>query len=124
MTTEDWVALGEAVKAARADLGLTQEEVAAAGGPSSATMRLIEGAMQDGYRPRTFTALERALGWPKGRARRLLRGEPEPVAPAPEPVVEWRLPPESAELTPEQRTYVEGLIRLLAASLQRKGDTG
>lgn len=125
---DDWQALAEAVKAEREELGLTQEQIASSGGPSTATMRLIEGAMQAGYRSRTLLALERSLGWPRGKVRRILRGEPEPevaITAVPRiPDIEWRIPPEAAALTPEQKTYVEGLIRLLAASLQRKGDNG
>lgn len=125
---EDWQALAEAVKAEREDQGLTQEQIANMGGPSTATMRLIEGAMQAGYRARTLVSLERALGWPRGRVRRILRHEGEPevaVTAAPRiPDIEWRIPPEAAALTPEQKAYVEGLIRLLAGPLQRKGDNG
>lgn len=74
MTDKDWKRLADAVRQRRDELGMTQEEVAAAGGPSTATMRLLEGALGTSYRSRTFTQLERALAWTRGTVRHVLDG--------------------------------------------------
>src|SRR5437868_268059 len=70
--------LAEFVRERRVDLGMTQEDARAAGGPSTATMRLIEGALQHGYHPATLRDLEKALRWERGSAARILAGG-EPV---------------------------------------------
>ena len=91
----DWQRLAALVSERRGDLGLTQEEVRAAGGPSTATQRLIEGGHQSRYQPRILAALETGLKWQRGSVRRILAGgdplplpgEPAtaPLAAAPEP---------------------------------------
>ena len=61
------------------DLGLTQAEVQSAGGPSPATLYLIESGRRGSYRPQVLRRLERALGWRAGSIRRVLAGgRPEP----------------------------------------------
>lgn len=83
-TSRDWQRLGALVSERRGDLGLTQEDVRAAGGPSTATQRLIEGAHQSRYQPVILARLEAALGWQPGSVRRILAGgEPVPVSAAP-----------------------------------------
>lgn len=78
---DDWQRLADDVRLRRGDLGLTQEEVAAAGGLSTATLRLIEGAKQPGYRPRVLRDLERGLQWERGSVRSILDGgDPLPAA--------------------------------------------
>jgi hypothetical protein len=68
------------VRERRDDLGLTQAAVAAAGGPSSATMRLIEGALQQGYQPAILNRLEDAIRWQRGSVRTVLDGgDPVPL---------------------------------------------
>jgi hypothetical protein len=64
--------LAAAVKTRRADLGLTQAHVADAGGPSTETLRLIEGEHLERYTHSTTRRLDKALGWIPGTARRLL----------------------------------------------------
>lgn len=73
-TRKDWSRLAARVRERRDELGLTQEDVRAAGGPSTATMRLIEGALQESYQPAILTRLEKALEWERGSARRILDG--------------------------------------------------
>lgn len=80
-TGDDWRRLAAYTRDRRGDLGLTQEELAAAGGPSTATLRLIEGARQPGYRPAILRALERALQWERGSVRAILDGG-DPVSEA------------------------------------------
>lgn len=70
----------------RNHLRMTQEEVKAAGGPSTATMRLIEGALQDSYRDVILGRLEDALRWEPGSVAAILSGgdptpRTEPVPP-------------------------------------------
>lgn len=67
--------LAEAVRNRRLALGdLTQAQVAERGGPSTETLRLIEGARQDRYGPRTLDRLDRALAWPAGTSASILAG--------------------------------------------------
>lgn len=81
--TKDWDRLAEFVRERRVDLGMTQEEVRAAGGPSTATMRLIEGALQSGYQPSTLRDLEKVLRWERGSVGVILAGgDPVPAGPA------------------------------------------
>lgn len=56
-----------------AQLRWTREDLAAAGGPASATLRK---AVQrgGGLTPRSLTRLDLALGWQDGSAERVLRG--------------------------------------------------
>jgi hypothetical protein len=73
---QPWINLAMAIKARRGALGLTQEQVTALGGPSTATLRLLEGAIQaGGYRDSTLNALDRALGWISGSHRQLMEGK-------------------------------------------------
>lgn len=65
--------LAAAVRARRFGLGdLTQAQVTERGGPSTETLRLIEGARQDNYSPRTLSRLDRALDWPSGYSAKIL----------------------------------------------------
>ena len=79
---------------------MTQEDVRAAGGPSTATMRLIEGGLQSRYQPVILGRLETALKWERGSVRRILAGgNPAPVddePAAPEPVPDL---PDDADVT-------------------------
>jgi len=89
-THSDWPRLAAFVRERRTDMGLTQEDVRAAGGPSTATMRLIEGGLQGAFQPATLRDLEDALRWRRGSVRAVLSGgDPVPLgeaaAPAPPP---------------------------------------
>lgn len=64
------------VRERRDFLGLTQEDVRGVGGPSTATMRLIEGALQDSYRPSILRGLERALRWAPNSVDQIIDGGP------------------------------------------------
>lgn len=75
----DWRRLADYVARRRNELGLTQAEVQAVGGPSAATVRLIEAARQDGYRDVILGRLEAALRWAPGSVGAILSGhEPTP----------------------------------------------
>jgi hypothetical protein len=70
----DWQRLGTYVSRRRDELGLTQSQVQARGGPSVATIRNIETAIKDNYRDSNLRALERVLNWPTGAIDRILTG--------------------------------------------------
>lgn len=79
---QDWRRLGTYVTRRRTELGLTQSQVQARGGPSVATVRNIERAIQDRYRDSALRSLERVLDWPSGAVDRILAGgEPKEAAP-------------------------------------------
>jgi transcriptional regulator with XRE-family HTH domain len=68
----DWERLGAAVQARRTRLRLRQEDIAAAGGPSHATLRRLErGAPLQG---RTLERLEQVLNWKVGVIQAILDG--------------------------------------------------
>jgi transcriptional regulator with XRE-family HTH domain len=71
---QDWSRLGRLVGERRTELGLTQAEVHSAGGPSPATLYLIEAGRRGSYRPQILRRLERVLGWRAGSIRRVLAG--------------------------------------------------
>ncbi|WP_067483848.1 hypothetical protein [Actinomadura hibisca] len=70
----DWPRLARFVLERRNELGLKQEEVRQAGGPSTATLRNIEGASQASYKPHILAGLERALQWKTGSVQAILSG--------------------------------------------------
>lgn len=76
----DWKRLGDLARRRREDLGLTQAEVQARGGPSVATLRYIESAAQEGYRGSVLRNLERALDWPPDTIDTILAGGNPPGA--------------------------------------------
>lgn len=79
MTTDDAARrLGEAIRQRRKELKLTQLDVQKMGGPSTATLRLIEGGKHTDFRASTSRPLERALGWNPGSIDLILDGK-EPV---------------------------------------------
>lgn len=86
---DKWRRLADYVIRRRAQLVMTQEDVRAAGGPSTATMRLIEGALQTSYRPVILARLEAALRWEAGSVQRILEGgEPIEARPSQSPPAE------------------------------------
>ena len=83
----DWANLGEQVRDRREELGLTQEDVAQKGGPSTATQREIERGKPMRKRPAIYRKLETVLRLREGSAMKaLLGGQVEPLesdSPAP-----------------------------------------
>ncbi|KXP00855.1 helix-turn-helix domain-containing protein [Tsukamurella pseudospumae] len=67
--------LAGAVKARRGALGLSQLDVAAAGGPSDTTQSKIELTLATKVGPRTLAKYDNALQWPAGRAAAIFSGE-------------------------------------------------
>jgi transcriptional regulator with XRE-family HTH domain len=72
----DWQNLARLTRERREELGLTQEDVAKSGGPSTATIRLIESKGAQSYRPKTYHQLEAALQLRPGSVRSALNGGP------------------------------------------------
>lgn len=72
--TRDWKRLGHYAQQRREQLGLTQQEVAARGGPSTATLRIIESGVEGSYRVKTLRQLDVGLGWAPGSSSAVLRG--------------------------------------------------
>lgn len=66
--------LADRVAARRGELGLTHREMQFAGGPSPATMSLIEGAGRDSLQVGIAGKLEKALQWAPGSVRAILAG--------------------------------------------------
>jgi hypothetical protein len=101
--TQDWRLLADAVIKRRTDLGMTQQDVQAAGGPGTATLRNIEGAHQMSYRGVILGRLERVLRWEPGSIDAILAGgDPTPIKTNPTPALR---PPR-----PQPGTLAEVLI--------------
>lgn len=75
MEPNNWERLGEAIRARRAQLGLTQQDVSRSGGPSDFTLSAIEQGTPRTYHQRTKMALERVLRWKSGAVESILAGE-------------------------------------------------
>lgn len=71
---KDWRRLAEQAAHRRAELDLTQMEVAQRGPLSLDRVQAIEGAKSAKYRLGTLLALERALEWAPGSVEQILRG--------------------------------------------------
>ena len=79
MSPPDWLRLGTYVRERRTELGLTQEEIATRGGPSTATLRLIEGG-KGPFRAKSLRQLADALHWTPESPRAITAGrEPAEV---------------------------------------------
>jgi transcriptional regulator with XRE-family HTH domain len=79
--TGDWQRLARLAVRRRAELGLTQAEVAQRGPLSLDRVQAIEGAKRTGYRLGTLLALERALEWGAGSVEAALGGGEPALAP-------------------------------------------
>ncbi|WP_224153475.1 helix-turn-helix domain-containing protein [Mycobacterium avium] len=75
-----WEMLGEAVRERRIELGLTQEQLAERGGPSTPTLRAIENNRAGRLSPRLRRSLERTLQWSAGSVDQVLAGQAASVA--------------------------------------------
>jgi hypothetical protein len=84
MEDPDWEALATAVRARRADLGLSQGGVAAAGGPSDVVISRVENNEEPRPRLDSLRKLDRGLNWEPGTSEAFLAGKPMPE---PSPVV-------------------------------------
>jgi transcriptional regulator with XRE-family HTH domain len=71
-----WVEVGEAVRARREHLGLSQVELAQAAHVSETTVRVLETHRRTSYRRGNLRAIARALDWPDDAIDRLRAGRP------------------------------------------------
>lgn len=69
-----YMRLAHFVRMRREELGMTQNQVQMAGGPSAAAVRYIEAGKETRPTARTINALERALGWTSGSIQVILDG--------------------------------------------------
>lgn len=112
---------GEIVYARRRELGMTQQDVAAAGGPSYATLYKIERT-DEPIGLGTFKKLDTALGWLPGSAARAYG---KGVAPA--PAIPESAPAQPVEGAPENVATTDGGDEVtdvhmeLAAALRSRG---
>lgn len=67
--------LGRQIRARRKELRLTQAQVQNLGGPSTATLRLIENGKAQDFRRSTTDILETILGWETGTISAILWGQ-------------------------------------------------
>ena len=73
---ERWELLADMVKAARDVLGMSsQSQLADAAGVAVGTVQRLEGGKPYPRLPNRTPAIERALGWPPGTARKIVEGE-------------------------------------------------
>src|SRR6201996_1749333 len=88
-TYDKWPALGAALRRRREERRMTRADVAAAGGPSPATIhRIEEGKVETGVKPATKTDRERTLALPSGWINDFLAGRATATPPAgPAPIV-------------------------------------
>lgn len=121
MSPPDWPRLGRYVRERRTELGLTQEEIATRGGPSTATLRLIEGGEQTAFRAKSLRQLADALHWTRESPRAILQGREPAEAADPIPVTResWPAEPEPATETeppePIPLAVADAISTLIAA---------
>ena len=121
MANRDWQNLARQVKERRDELGLTQPDIDAAGGPSTAVLRRIENAQGARYQPKTIRQLEQALRLRPGSIRAALAGGTFIPVDEEWPVPERRDPLlDSGGLSAEQVEMVRSYIRQLRDNGQDK----
>jgi len=74
LTDEDRVRIGQIIRARRAELNLTQDDVVELGGPSLGTQRSIENGRAERYQPKTLRSVDDVLRWRPGTAAKLVSG--------------------------------------------------
>ncbi|MFC3453978.1 helix-turn-helix domain-containing protein [Amycolatopsis speibonae] len=74
-SNETQARFGDAVRARRLELNLTQDDVVDLDGPSLGTQRSIENAHAASYQSKTLQSIDRVLRWKPGTSSKLLRGE-------------------------------------------------
>lgn len=74
---EDWSRVAAALTARMGERGISQRELSEMSGVSTATLREMERGADRRRSSVTLSAIERALGWPDGHLRMVLRGKGE-----------------------------------------------
>ena len=98
----DYVRVGNAIRDARLQLGLSQKELAVLADVFVSTIQNLEGRRRPKKWPPSIGAVERALGKPEGWARSVAEGRDVPV----EPVVATPTPPDH-ESTPRRGSLID-----------------
>lgn len=81
--SQDWSAVGDAIRTRLDDRGMTMTELATRSGVSLTTVRELVHVLNTRRRqPRTLASLSTALGWPDEHLGAVLRGRPLDDAPA------------------------------------------
>lgn len=76
----DRIRLALAIRARREELGFSQADIAARGGPSINTLRSMENGVNVNYQRVVVRRTERVLGWQEGSFAAILAdGEPTPI---------------------------------------------
>jgi hypothetical protein len=126
MGDRDWEALAKAVRARRADLGLSQGGVAAAGGPSDFVISRVENNEEPRPRLDTLRKLDRGLRWEPGTSEAFLDGGPVPEPSAVVPRVRVKRGGQWIEVDPNTsasaaaRITPEEQFERVAAAAQRQ----
>ena len=126
MEVRDWEALAKAVRTRRADLGLSQGGVAAAGGPSDVVISRIENNEEPRPRLDSLRKLDRGLRWEPGTSEAFLAGEPIPEPSPVVPRVRVKRGGECIDVDPNApsapRITPEEMLERLTADAQRQAD--
>jgi hypothetical protein len=126
MEDRDWEALAKAVRARRADLGLSQGAVAAAGGPSDFVISRVENNEEPRPRLDTLRKLDRGLRWEPGTSEAFLAGGPIPEPSALVPRVRVKRGGQWIEVDPDApsapRTTPEEQLERVRAAARRHSD--
>lgn len=94
-----WARLGRALRTAREQRRLSQEELADLAGVSVGSVQSLEaGTVPKARMPITLPPVAQALGWPAGAPEAVLGGEDPPAADG-----EWRDVPVPQQLLDEER---------------------
>lgn len=101
------------------DLGWNQFDLVRESGVSATTIRWLQTGVERDYRPGTLAKISKAVGWPAGAIRQMLRGEQ-----APEPITDPR--PGAVETTSmptlDQRiSRLEQAVDQLQEAMQDRG---
>jgi transcriptional regulator with XRE-family HTH domain len=96
--TEDWAAVGAAVKQRRTELGFTQVVLGERAVVSKQVVYELENEIVRRRSPRTLSALSKTLGWHDGHLAALLAG---------------RLPPRVGDPVPESDEDIPGHISMV-----------
>ncbi len=118
---KNWKRLAGYAARRRAELGLSQIEVAQRGPLSLDRVQAIEGEKSTKYRLGTLMALERALQWTEGSVDRILEGGEPVAAPSRIHLAEAERSQEDQEIA-ELRDLIERANQLLARLDERRRD--
>ena len=129
ITPMSWATLGTAVRERRYELGLSQADVTARGGPSVETLRAVEKNRAGRLTDKLRRALERAIDWESGSIDDILDGSPPRPRPPTATVAEARPAPAAngpgpAPNAAERFAVAEHLIKVRRTFATHRDDMG